>query len=82
VTPSCLKAHLRECHSELDLPTRKDIVEHVRSLQLPALAEIQKSPDGGQALPYLKLHHGDQCKWPGCCEQYHICTNSATQLAH
>jgi hypothetical protein len=43
---------------------------------------VGKPPYGGQALPELELHHGYQCEWPGCREQYHICTNCATQLAH
>jgi hypothetical protein len=32
VAPGCVKAHLRECHGELDLPTRQNIVEHVKRL--------------------------------------------------
>ncbi len=82
VTPGCVKVHLRVCHGKLDLPTSQNSVEHVKHLQLSHPADVGKPPDGGQALPELELHHGYQCKWPGCREQYHICTNRATQLAH
>jgi hypothetical protein len=81
VAPGCIKAHQCEYHGEQDLPTRQNIVEHVKRLQLPHPADVGKPPDRGQALPELELHHGYQCKWPGCREQYHICNNRATQLA-
>jgi hypothetical protein len=61
---------------------RQNIVEHVKCLQLPRSADVNKPPDGGQALLVLELHHSYQYKWPGCHERYHICTNRATQLAH
>jgi hypothetical protein len=82
VAPGCIMAYLRHCHSMLDPPMLQNIVEHVKRLQLPKLVNMDKPPNGREALSELELRHGHQCKWPCCHEQYYICTNCATQLAH
>ncbi len=61
VASSCVKAHLREYNSNLDLPMHLNTVEHVKHLQLPHLANIGKPLDGRQALLELELHYGYQC---------------------